>query len=117
MGLGFYRGRDSKYNATPTRCAQGILHHSGAESRRCNELHLLQAGGLIRDLDAHPQPRFKLDVNGVHVADYLADFSYTRTDGGQRIVEDVKGHSTETYKLKRRLMLACHGIEIEEVRK
>ena len=30
---------------------------------------------------------------------------------------DVKGHRTEVYRLKKKLMLACFGIEIEEVRR
>jgi hypothetical protein len=46
-GLGFYRGRDSKYNARPTRCRQGVTHHSAMESARCDELHVMQQGGLM----------------------------------------------------------------------
>lgn len=115
MGLGFYRGRDSKYNARPTRCRQNVMHHSAMESRRCDELHAMLAGGLITDLEAHPQPRFDLAVNGIHVCHYLADFRYV--DGGRVVVEDVKGHQTAEYKLKARLMLACHGIEVQEVRR
>jgi hypothetical protein len=87
------------------------------EAKRCNELHLMQRGELIHDLQAHPQPRFDLTVNDVHICDYLADFSYVDTESGEKVVEDVKGHRTEVYRLKRRLMLACHGIEITEVRK
>jgi hypothetical protein len=30
------------------------------------------------------------------------------------IVEDSKGVRTPVYKLKKKLMLACHGIEIRE---
>lgn len=117
MSLGFYRGRDSKFNARPTRCHQGTTHHSAMEAARCNELHALQAGGLIRDLEAHPQPRFDLDVNGVHITRYLADFRYTDAETGQAVVEDVKGHATQEYQLKKRLMLAVHNIEVQEVRK
>jgi hypothetical protein len=87
------------------------------EASRCNELHALQAGGLIRDLEAHPQPRFDLRVNDVHVCHYLADFAYHDNESGTRVVEDVKGFRTDTYQIKARLMLACHGIEVQEVRK
>lgn len=117
MGLGFYRGRNSKYNARPTRCRQNITHHSAMEAARCNELHVLQEGGLIRDLEAHPQPRFDLAVNDVHITRYMADFRYTDAETGQTVVEDVKGHATQEYQLKKRLMLAVHGIEVQEVRK
>ena len=114
MGLGYYRGRHSKYNAKPTRCRQDLMHHSAMEAKRCNELHLMQQGGLIRDLEAHPQPRFDLKVNDVKVCHYLADFAYFDEQLGRRVVEDVKGHRTEVYKLKKRLMLAVHGIQVVE---
>ena len=115
MSLGFYRGRDSKFNNKPTRCRQGLMHHSGMEARRCDELHLMQQGELIADLEAHPQPRFDLKVNDAHICHYLADFAYRDLETGERVVEDVKGHATEVYKLKERLMLAIHGIEIRRV--
>jgi len=117
MGLGFYRGKHSKYNARPTRCRQGLMHHSAMEAKRCNELHLMQEGGLISDLEAHPQPRYRLDVEGVHICDYMADFAYYDIEQDRPVVEDVKGHATEVYRLKKKLMLACHGIAVDEVRR
>lgn len=116
MSLGFYRGRDSKYNARPTRCRQGAMHHSGMESRRCDELHLLQAGELIQDLEAHPQPKLHLVVNDVHIADYLPDFRYLDRETGQQVIEDVKGHTTAEYKIKARLVRALFGVDVREVR-
>ena len=109
--------RDNKYGNSPTRCSENVLHQSKAEARRCTDLHLLQKGGAIRGLKAHPQERYELDVNRVHVCAYLADFVYERTDTGELVVEDVKGHATEVYKLKARLMRAIHGIEIQEIRR
>lgn len=44
---------------------------------------------------------------------YLADFVYEK--GSQTIVEDVKGMKTDVYKIKRKLMLYFHGIQIKEV--
>lgn len=107
----------AKFRNLPTRCSQGGMHQSRLESMRCTELHLLQKGGLIRDLEAHPQPRFDLEVNGTHVCHYLADFRYVDVESGQTVVEDTKGVATAEYRLKRRLMLACHGVEIQEVRR
>ncbi len=106
-----------KYGNKPLLCSSGVWHASKLEARRCTDLHLLQQAGAISNLKAHPQQRFNLDVNGVHICMYMADFVYVRTDTGETMVEDTKGHATEVYKLKRRLMLACHGIEIQEVRK
>lgn len=114
------QGRVPRFNSRPTRCGQqGQMHHSAMEAARCDELSLMQLGGLIRDLEAHPQPSFDLVVNGVSIERYMGDFAYTDVETGQRIVEDVKGYAgdTKVYQLKRRLMLACHGIDVQEVRK
>lgn len=58
------------------------------------------------------QVRFPLEVNGVLVCHYVADFVYV--EAGRRVVEDAKGFRTPIYKLKRRLMLALHNVEIRE---
>ena len=107
----------SKYHNCPTRCHQGPMHQSKLESLRCDELHLMQQGGLIRELQAHPQQRFRLDVNDVHICDYLADFVYVDCETGAQVVEDTKGHRTREYELKVKLMRAIHGVEIVEVRR
>ena len=116
-GTNAVRFRASKYGNVPARCREGIFHHSKLETKRCNELQLMQTGGLIRDLEAHPQPRFDLVVNDVKVCAYIADFRYFDTQLDREVVEDVKGKATEVYKLKKKLMLACLGIEVEEVKR
>ena len=108
--------RRNKYAARPLRCLQGLMHQSTAEARRCDELHLMEKGGLVSEIQAHPQERFRLDVNGVHVCDYLADFVYFDNERKQRVVEDVKGFQTEVSKFKLRLMEAVHGVSVELVR-
>ena len=100
----------------PLLCRAGSMHQSTLEARRCDELHLLQTGGLIKDLRAHPQVSYRLDVNGMHVCDYLADFVYFDNERGAEIVEDTKGWQSEVSKLKLKLMLAVHGIDVELVR-
>ena len=107
----------NKYSARPQRCRVGVMHQSTSEARRCDELHLMQQGGLIHDLKAHPQERFSLDVNGVHVCHYLADFVYFDVERGEKVVEDVKGYQTDVSKFKLRLMEAVHGIRVELVRR
>lgn len=44
---------------------------------------------------------------------YYADFVYT--ENGETVVEDAKGIRTDTYKIKRKLMLYKYGIRIKEV--
>ena len=58
---------------------------------------------LVRDIE---RSRHK-------IAKYVADFTY-EDKHGNLVVEDVKGRATATYRLKKKLMLACHGIEIVE---
>lgn len=92
------------------------MHQSTLESRRCDELHLMQTGGLIRDLQAHPQVRFRLDVGGHHICDYLADFKYYDIERGTEVVEDTKGFITDVARMKLKLMAAVHGVDVELVR-
>lgn len=108
------RGAVSKYGNKPRRCGAGHFHQSGMEASRCAELHALQAGGLITDLEQ--QPKFPLVVNDVKVADYFGDFRYTDCETGRVVVEDVKGMATDVYKLKRRLVLAIHNVDVQEIR-
>ena len=102
--------RRSKFNATPT-VVDGIKFPSKAEAARWVELKAAQEGGSIFDLQR--QVRFRLDVNGIHITVYVADFTY-RDKHGYRTVEDVKFFPTPAYKLKKKLMKAVMGIEILE---
>lgn len=70
-----------------------------------------QMAGRISGLRC--QVSFPLKVNGVLVARYIADFTLIRD--GRREVVDAKGMRTAVYALKRKLMMACLGIEITEV--
>ena len=51
-------------------------------------------------------------------AHYVADFVYIETTTGKKVVIDVKSAITRKnpeYRLKKKMMLAFNGIEIEEV--
>ncbi len=87
------------------------MHHSGLEADHCNKLHVLQSGGIITDLEAHPQPAFDLEVNGVRICRYIADFAWK--ENGERVVADSKGMLTAEFRLKERLMLALEGVEVK----
>lgn len=57
--------RPSRFGNRPTACrAWGLHHHSGMEAARCDELDAMQRGGLVSDVQAHPQPKFQLDRRG-----------------------------------------------------
>ena len=89
----------------------GYTFDSQAEYARFRELRLLARSGKIQSLQVHP--RFDLSVNGVRICRYYGDFGYMR--GSTYVVEDIKGARTQVYRIKRALMLACHGITITEI--
>lgn len=62
------------------------------------------------------QVRYDLIVNNQKICTYVADFVVKFKDGTYS-VEDVKGFETGEYKLKKKLMLACLGIEIVDIKK
>jgi hypothetical protein len=99
----------NKYHNIPTYI-DGVRFSSGKEARRWHELQLLERAGDISEL--RRQVRYHLNVNGVHICDYVADFTYK--ENGFLEVEDSKGNRTREYIIKRNLMLACHGITIKE---
>ena len=107
--------RRSKFGAVKT-VVDGITFASKREASRYQELCLLQRAGHIRGLTC--QVRYPLDVNGTHIADYVADFCYAEVGDApvqvRFVVEDCKGMRTPIYRLKKKLMLACHGITIRE---
>ena len=101
----------SKYRNVKT-VVDGITFHSKREANRYLELKLLVKAKEISNLEL--QPKFPCVVNGILVCNYLADFRYTDLKNGLLVIEDTKGMKTALYKLKRKLMLACHGIDILE---
>lgn len=109
-----------KYANVPT-VVDGIRFDSKAEARRWDELQMLVKAGRVKDL--RRQVRYVLIPKTARPSGgserecaYLADFVYLDAQTGRSIVEDVKGAATPEYKLKRKLMLHVHGLEISEVK-
>lgn len=103
--------RKNKFGAKKNEL-DGIKFDSRKEARRYRELTLLAATGELTGLKL--QVPFEIIVNGQKVCTYRADFTYT-DKSGQFVVEDAKGYKTPEYRLKKKLVNACHGIEIKEV--
>lgn len=104
----------SKYGNTRV-VIDGRRFDSIKEADRYQELRLLERSGQISGLEC--QVRYPITVAGIEVCEYRADFVYADLTGAVH-VEDVKSKATRgiaVYRLKKRLMLACHGIEIEEL--
>lgn len=103
-----------KYRNVKT-VVDGITFASAKEARRYGELKLLEKSGRISGLEL--QPSFRLHVNNCLICTYKADFRYVIDApyaSGQVVVEDVKGMKTPVYRLKKKLMLAVHGISVVE---
>lgn len=108
--LGDQQRTRPKYGNQKTLVA-GHVFDSKREAERYQLLCILERAGRISDLEL--QPKYRLDVDGIHVADYIADFRY-KDSLGFTMVEDAKGVRTAVYRLKKKLMLAIHGIDILE---
>jgi hypothetical protein len=86
--------------------ADGHTFDSQAEYRRYRELKLLVRAGEIIDLEVHP--KYLLSEGGrdqytgkkIRQRIYEADFSYMDAHTGQFCAEDVKGASTQLFRLK-----------------
>jgi hypothetical protein len=86
---------------------------SQKEAQRYAELVLLERAGAIAQL--RRQVPFALVVNGIHICDYVADACYR--EGARLVVEDTKSVATRkerAYRIKVKLMLACHEVEVKE---
>jgi len=100
----------NKYGNKKT-VVDNIVFDSMKEAARYGELKLLEKAGKIDLLEL--QPKFRLEVNGEKICTYIADFQYD--DDGHTVVEDVKGVKTAIYRLKKKLVKAIFGIDIQEI--
>jgi hypothetical protein len=103
--------KTAKYKNKKTT-VDGIIFASQKESVRYRALKVLQKAGAISDLEL--QPKYVFELNGVRIASYKPDFRYQ--ENGRLVVEDVKssGTKTQAYRLRKRMMLAFHGINVRE---
>jgi hypothetical protein len=104
--------RRSKYGNKRTE-VDGISFASKREAKRYSELKLLQRAGEIRSLEV--QRRFKLYAENQLICTYVADFCYFETKRNWLVVEDSKGCRTREFIIKKKLMKACYGIDVQEV--
>lgn len=112
----------SKYGNKKT-VVDNITFDSMKEAGRYGQLKLLVKAGKITDLEL--QPKYAITVNGQKICTYVGDFRYVDVEGSDLfdaargifkwVIEDVKGMKTPVYNLKKKLMKAVHGIEIQEV--
>ena len=107
----------SKYKAKKTK-VDGITFDSKKEAERYRQLKMLENARHISDLELQKKfvliPSQKVDGKiKERECSYRADFTYI--EDGRQIVEDTKGFKTDSYIIKRKLMLERHGIEVKEI--
>jgi hypothetical protein len=96
--------------AMQARFYNGIQFDSLREMERYKALLWREKAGEISDIQR--QVRYKFVHNDVLIGAYVADFVYL--ESGQTVIEDSKGAKTAEYKLKKKMMMAFHGITIRE---
>ena len=101
-----------KYGAVATE-VDGHRFPSKREARRYSDLKLLLRAGEIEDLEL--QPKFPISVNGHAICEYRADFRYRNRRTQITVVEDSKGVRTPEFIIKKKLVLAVHGVSVVEV--
>ena len=127
------QNKQSKWHNTPCEY-NGIKFDSHKERDRYIFLKSLEDKGVISDLkrqvrytvcpavygerEVQLKTKTKIEKYTVQKASYYyADFTYIYN--GETIVEDVKGDPnttlTDTYQLKKKMMLAFNGIEVIEI--
>jgi hypothetical protein len=110
--------RPNKFHARRTYCAELARTFASAhEAEVAVTLHRRQQAGEIRHLAF--QVRWPIDVGDAHVCDYVVDFQYEerQPDGHQWWLRlaDAKGVATPVWKIKKRLMAALYGIDVQEL--
>ena len=92
----------------------GRKYDSNREAEYCEGLIVCEKAGAISGLEF--QRRFPLlGPKGELIATYIADACFIDTEGKFRC-QDVKGVITKEFRLKRKMMRALLGIEVEIVK-
>ena len=109
----------NKYGNVKTEI-NGVVYDSKKEARRALELEQLEKAGKIRFLKRQQkfvlQPSFFFFGKTIREISYVADFVYE--EDGKTVIEDVKSPATRNnavYKLKKKMLMYTHKIEIREV--
>jgi hypothetical protein len=107
----------NKYRNVKCEC-DGFKFDSIAERSRyiylkkCQELEEISGLELQKSFELIPAQTLSTGKK-IQKTCYLADFYYLKDL--EPVVEDVKGVLTDVYRLKKKLMLYVHGIEISEI--
>lgn len=105
--------RKNKYNNLLTEY-NGVKYHSRLEAKYAALLDIRQKAKEVENIKR--QERFPLEVNGEKIGTYVADFSFFDKVKKVNRVVDIKGVETDLFKIKKKLMKAVHGIDVEIIK-
>lgn len=103
----------NKFGAKKT-VVDGIRFDSKREAEYYAELKLREKAGEVYEVEM--QRPFAIVINGQLVCTYKSDFHFYDAIAKRRRVVDTKGFATPEFKLKKKLMKAVLGLEIEVVK-
>lgn len=101
-----------RYRVSPKedRTIHGVTFASKREAERYVELRRRWHAGEISSLELQPrfvlQPWTETGRTTISPITYVADFRYYDHALGEEVVEDVKGHRTDVYRIKRKMFEA-----------
>lgn len=101
--------KEGRVKGAERTLVDGIYFDSKAEAKRYGELKVWHASGELAWFVR--QPEFVLE-GGIR---YRADFMYPCPETGEIVVEDVKGHKTDAFKMKRKMVLDRYDVTIRIV--
>jgi hypothetical protein len=113
-GSGRKRGRFPVV-AKARRTLDGIVFASKIEMERYAVLKQMEDVGLITDLRC--QPFWDVEIDGMHLCRYTADFDY-RDEQSNYVIEELKTDGTRkdaSYRLRRKAAELAFGIIVTEV--
>lgn len=103
----------SKYRNRKT-VVDGIKFDSKREAQFYSSLKQLERAGQVFEVEL--QKPYALTVNGQLVCTYRCDFAFYDAIQKRNRVVDIKGVATKDFNIKRKLMRAVYGIDVEVIR-
>jgi hexokinase len=105
----------NKHGNTIIETPEGLFHSTG-ELERWDNLKLMQAGGLICELERQKTLELSIttEFGTFLISTIIMDFVYRKAEDGSIVFEDFKGHRTKDYLIKRKLVKAIFGVQIFE---
>jgi len=92
----------------------GITFDSKREAQFYCSLKQLERAGQVYEVEL--QKPFALTIDGKLICTYKADFAFFDAIQKRIRVVDIKGVVTKEFSIKRKLMKAIYGIDVEVIR-